>query len=118
MTVEKQIRARTLWLFAALAIVFSPALDASELRAFEAHSLTDSLGPRILAPVSVDAVARDDRSTTAGSLSKSAPKGLPAFFILPAALVAAVLVAQRQRPVESREWGSRRTSRGPPQLAA
>jgi hypothetical protein len=117
MTFGDRLGVSALWLFAAFAIVFAPALDGPELKQFERPAITDTLGPRILAPAADQAVAQDDRPRLAARAT-TALQGLLAFVILPAALLAVTVVAYSESTVRSQLPGSGRSSRGPPSPAS
>jgi hypothetical protein len=114
MTFDKQLGVSAVWLFAALAIVFAPAMDGPEVVHFERLALTETLGPRILAPTADQAVAQDDRLAKLVTHATTSLQGLLAFVALPAALFGIAVVAHSQGAVPSQLPGSRRSSRGPP----
>ena len=118
MTLDKRFGVSAIWLFAALAMVFAPALDSPELAGFKQFSLNETLGPRILAPSSVEAVAQDDRPAGLVTHAHTALQGLLVLVILHVALVAAAVVALRQKSAPSQVPESRKSTRGPPPLAS
>jgi hypothetical protein len=118
MTFDKQLGISAVWLFAALAIVFAPAMDGPEVIHFERLALTETLGPRILAPSADQAVAQDDRPAKLVTHATTTLQGLLVFVALPVALLAAAVVAHSQSAVLSELPGSHRSSRGPPTPAS
>jgi hypothetical protein len=114
MTFGDRLGVSALWLFAAFAIVFAPALDGPELKQFERPAITDTLGPRILAPAAGQAVAQDDRPAKFVTRATTTLQGLLVFVALLAALLAFAVVAHNQIAVPTHLPGSRGSPRGPP----
>lgn len=112
----KRLGFSAVWLFAALAIVFAPALDGPEINGFQQPELSETLGPRILAPFSSEAVAQGDRSAGLVTDVMTELPGLLASVVLTAALIAAAVVVLNQSAASSRVLGSRKSTRGPPPL--
>ena len=113
---DKRLGFSAVWLFAALAMVFAPALDGPEVTGFKHPGLTETLGPRILAPFSNEAVVQGDRSAGLVTEVKTALPGLLAAVVLSAALFAAAVGVRAQSAASSRVLGSRKSTRGPPPL--
>lgn len=114
----KRFGVSAIWLFAALAMVFAPALDGFDLTGVKQVSLTEALGPRILAPFSSQAMAQDDRPARLVTHARTVLQGLLVFVVLLVPPVGAAAVALRQSGKQSRGPGSRKFSRGPPSLAS
>ena len=116
---DKRLGFSAVWLFAALAMVFAPALDGPEINGFKQPGLSETtLGPRILAPFSSEAVAQGDRSAGLVTDVMTELPGLLAAVVLPATLFAAAMGVLKQSAASSRVLGSRKSTRGPPPLAS
>jgi hypothetical protein len=116
---DKRFGVNAVWLFAALAMVFAPALDGPEITGFKQPGLSETtLGPRILAPFSSEAVAQGDRSAGLVTEVKTELPGLLASVVLTATLFAVAVVVLKQSAASSRVLGSRKSTRGPPALAS
>ena len=115
---DKRLGFSAVWLFAALAMVFAPALDGPEINGFKQPGLTETLGLRILAPFSSEAVVHEDRSAGLVTDVMTELPGLLASVVLTSTLFAAAVVVLKQSAASSRVPGSRKSSRGPPLLAS
>jgi len=99
-------------------MVFAPALDGPEVNGFQQPGLSETLGPRILAPFSNEAVAQGDRSAGLITEVTTALPGWLAAVVLPVTLFAAAMGVLKQSAASSRVLGSRKSTRGPPLLAS
>lgn len=114
MTLERRLGVSAIWLFAALAIVFAPALDGPGLTGAERLALPETLGPKILAPASYEAVAQDERAASLVTRATTSLLGLLALVVLPVAFVGTARVDHTRSAAPSQVPQSRRSSRAPP----
>jgi hypothetical protein len=107
-------RIHLLWLLISLTVVFAPGLDASEVGgSATAMQLTERIAPKILAPLSQEAVASDSRPKVI-KLSTEEAVALPAAAGLVGAVLAAALARRSHSSFELQTAGRRSLSRGPP----
>ncbi len=109
-----RLRMHLVWLLVSLTIVFAPGLSASELDDLAALTqLTETIGPKILAPLSDQAVAGDFRARVDKSSPESAVVLLEALSLLGAQPVA-ICTAEARAMRRPQAAGGLTSSRGPP----
>jgi hypothetical protein len=107
-------RIHLLWLLISLTVVFAPGLNASEVDGSPtAMQLTERIAPKILAPLSQEAVASDSRPKVSKPSTDEAV-ALPAAAGLVGTVLAARLARRSHRSSDLQTAGRRTLSRGPP----
>jgi hypothetical protein len=101
------------WLLIGLTIVFAPGLGGSEANTqATGPRIAENIAPRILAPLSEEAVTRDGRPNVNQVSTEEAVAVLTAGLL--GALGAAIRPGQSPRSLEPQTAGSLVSSRGPP----
>ncbi len=114
MNYASRSRVHLFWLLISLTIVFAPRLDAAEVADWAgATRITDSIAPKILAPLSDEAVATNGRPKLSVLPSEEAI-ALLAVAGLVGAHLAAVFAGRSPSTLEPQTSGSLIPSRGPP----